>query len=212
MTRAERSVSWIADTSFIMCFGAVPRGPRLMYYAYDGSVGVTPTIRHELRRNATRNGHLPKGKAANVFATNGGHDSLLDEPFQRRDEVERSTAHGHIQAKTLPQGPPAPLDESAEGQQAGDSPLDGDDIGEAEAIAVALRRKLPMLMTDRAGVNYAKHRGIDSESFTKALVRLSKSVSATELYKMWRDVKRNHYPGPEEVPGPLFFRVPPPST
>jgi hypothetical protein len=192
-----------------MCFGAAKAGPRLLYAAFEGCVGVTPTVRHELSRNATRHPTLPKGKAAAAFSRGGGYDSLLSARFQKSDEKERATAQFHLEAGTLPSDPPADLLQPPEGLEDGDAPIDGDHVGEAESIAVAMRTGVSILMTDEGGNAYAAHRGIKSLSFTRALMRLNTVEQPQDLFLTWKTVSRNHYTGREVPTGPSFFRPPP---
>jgi hypothetical protein len=210
MSNRARFAQWVADTSLLICFGALPRGPRLLNAAYAASVGATPTVRAELDHIAQQGAAGPRKVAATVF-TGRGRDTLVSIEFQRRDEPERETAIKHIAADTLPADGPAATDDTPKGRQAGNSPATGQHAGEAESIAVALRANLPILMTDNGGRKYAQHRGIDVESFTKALVRLNSEIPANELFRMWRTVRANHGTGPEVVTGPAYFQIPPPS-
>lgn len=207
MNLPVRVAGWVADSSLLICFGAIPAGPRLLNDAYSGSVGVTPTVRAELDRIALHGSASPRKIAAAVF-TGRGRDKLVSIEFQRCDETERATALHHISTKSVPENGPAPIDGSELGREPGDSPKEGEHAGEAESIAVALRTQMPLLMTDGDGTKYAEQRGLSVESFTRALVRLAPTIPANSLFQMWRNVSRDHGTGPEVVTGAAYFRMP----
>lgn len=209
MTENQRKAQWVADSGYLICFGAVPNGRDMLYKIFDGGVAATPTVRWELERIARDNYKARHVKmAANQFA--GKHSgALLDLQFESRDEPERDTALDHISRNVVPKSPPAPLDDGEDCRASG-TEKHVEHGGEAEAIAVALRAALPLLMTDRMGATYARARRIKVEPFAESLRRLSDTHAPNDLWKICRDVGRRHDVG-AVVSGPLFFQVPPPS-
>lgn len=202
-------ISWLADTSLLICFGGLPNGPGLLLAAYGKTIAVTPTVRWELNRLARDEPNSARGIASGAFTGRTG--TLAHAMFQRRDEPERGTALGHIKRSLGPSSPPQPRDDSPAGQEPGQqSPMEGvEHAGEAETIAVAVRTRHGVLITDKGGRRYAVGRALTVQSFTASMIRLAGKYTALELYQLWlkaQDVP--NYLGPERVRGSADFRVP----
>lgn len=204
-----RTARFLADTGFLICFGALPGGKRYFGEAFNGSVAASPTIRFELNRLEGDRSTRQQVRNAVLSFTGRNHDVLLDVEFEVGDEGERDRALLYLVQKKLPSDPPAPISESSESRRPGRrKPVQHG--GEAEIIAMSLRRGLPLLMNDRDGTRYARHRKIPVEPFAESLRRLVGRFSPHEVLQMWRTVHADHDTG-AVVTGIGFFRQPPPS-
>ncbi len=203
---SERWAGWLADSSFLLCFGAMPGGRKAFQSAFGGMVAVTPVVRAEVARIAGGSKGRDLQVSANQFSGTH-HEVLLDAPFLQRDVPERDKALARIAVHALPDGPPQPLDLSP-GSEAPGASKDQLHGGEAESIAVAMRDGAPLLMTDIDGRRYAEARAIPVESFTVALTRLGHRIKPQDLHGNWKRLRLSHYLGPETPSGQSWFRVP----
>ncbi|WP_454113005.1 hypothetical protein [Microbacterium maritypicum] len=206
----ERVVRYLADTGYLICFGAIPGGQRLFMLAFSGTVAASPTIRFELGRKHSdwKTEHHVK-TAINTFIGKN-HNVLLDVTFHRRDEPERDNALAYMRsAGSLPTEALMSFPVTADGHDPG-TPDTQKHGGEAEIVAIAARRLLPLLMNDRDGTDYAAARRLEVESFARSLGRLLGPHTPNELFQIWKRVDANHDTG-AVVPGPQFFRQPGPS-
>lgn len=205
-----RNVEYLADTGFLICFGSIPGGRKLFLSAFAGNVAASPTIRFELNRKHSdqRTYHHIRTAIDSFVGTN--HDVLLDITFHRRDEPERDNALDYLKnTGSLPAGPLNSFPLTTDGHEPG-ARYTGKHGGEAEIVAIAVRRLLPILMNETDGTTYAKARGIKVESFALSLGRLLGAHTAQELFQIWKRVDTDHDTG-AVVPGPQFFRQPGPS-
>lgn len=207
----SREVRYLADTGYLICFGAMAGGGRHFSAAFGGSVAASPTIRAELSRK-----HGDRSTARNVRVAIdsfvGTHyAALLDVPFLKRDEPERDKALAYMKGRgALPREAISSFPITTDGHADG-TPETGQHGGEAEIVALATRHCLPLLMNDRDGTRYARARKIPVEPFAQSLIRLVGRLTPSEVYKIWRAVAVNHDTG-AVVSGQAFFRQPPPSN
>lgn len=208
MTTSE--VRYLADTGYLICFGAIPGGRQLFARAFSGTVGASPTIRAELHRKHASNTTDEHVRAAINSFIGRNHGALLDVTLDKRDEPERDNALAFMRGGgTPPQGALMSFPITPDGHLPG-TPDSGRHGGEAEVIAIAARRWLPLLMNDGDGTKYAVARRLRVESFALSLGRLLGHHTAQELFTIWKSVNARHDTG-APVPGPSFFRQPGPS-
>lgn len=199
-------VVFIADTGYLMCFGAMPGNRRYFWAAFRGAVLVPPAVRFELQdvATSTRKAHHER-KAAEVFA-NKGRTMLSDVALELRDEPERDTALEHLRARQLPEHPPAPLSNDPADAVPGTT-LNGQHCGEAEVVAIGHRTGHPLLMNDSDGVRYARRRNLRVEPFGASLGRLLPEMTPHQLFQLWKKVAAQHDTG-LIIRGPQDFRQP----
>jgi hypothetical protein len=206
MSEAAERDSFIADTGYLMCFGAMQGNRRHFYDAFQGSVTVPPAVRFELSDVATSPRKQPhEQKAAAVFA-HKGREMLGDIPLQRRDEPERDTALNHLRSRRMPTAPAAPLSTGPDATAPGKS-MNGNHCGEAEVLAIGNRSGMPLLMNDGDGVRYARRRKLRVEPFGASLGRLLPALTPQQLFQMWKKVDALHDTG-IVIKGPQDFRRP----
>lgn len=206
-----RQVRYLADTGFLICFGAIAGGRKHFSTAFSGTVAASPTIRVELARKHADQLTARHVRTAIDSFVGMNHSSLLDVPFLKRDEPERNKALTYMRrGGALPTGGITAFPITIDGHLDG-TPDTGKHGGEAEIVALATRHCLPLLMNDSDGTKYARARNLPVEPFAHSLKRLVGSLSLNEVYRIWKTVDAQHDTG-AVVQGPAFFRQPAPSS
>jgi hypothetical protein len=207
-----RTPGHVADTGYLLCFGAVPRGLKLLRSMFDPGLSAPTAVKAELQSLEKRSGKSQEiRKAASQY---NGNQVVLEIKLIWADVPERDLALEHIAGNgTLPidlASVQAQCDSLAERTDVVPATV-GQDAGEAEAIAVCLRLKLPLLINDSGGRRYARLRNIPTESAAVSLKRLLGTHTPRELFGLYRQMERSVGDPGEVVTGHLWFRQPTPS-
>lgn len=204
--QGRREHTHLVDTSFLLCFGGVARGLTLLKELFGGGLAAPPAVKSELSslpENPTKIRVVRE--AAKQF---GGRNAalLLEAPLYEGDVPERDLALSCIATGKLPD------------RHDGNLQLQGDHIaevtvganaGEAEAIAAAFRRELPLLITDGPAIRHATARGLPTETAARSLRRLS--MSPKEKYRIYMEMERSVGNAGETVNGWMWYREPRPT-
>jgi hypothetical protein len=208
-----RVPKWVADTGWLLSYGAVPETSRLLREMFDGSLSAPPAVKSELANIASRpEQHRGEKNAAAAYQGTSAQ-MVLDIAFLSDDVVERDFAHGHLTANTLPAPGVTPIQAASTSGDESDTPVSPSAVhmGESEAMAICLRTALPLLMNDPSATPYARRRSLAPENATISLLRLKRIKTARQLLEMHHVMERVTTSG-TIVPGFTFFRQPAPST
>lgn len=195
----SRVLSHLVDTGYALCFGAVPRGMTHLRELFDGGLGAPPAVKRELERlcSAGRNSAV-RIAAARFTGRNEG--ALLGAPLYEGDLAERDLALACIPCTSDPGAHPGlsiPGDLVTE-------VAEGPDAGEAEAIAAAFRRAVPLLVNDRHATRHARARGLDTEDAASSIRRLA--MTPKQKYQLYLDMERSVGNAGRPVNGWLWYR------
>lgn len=201
-----RDVRHIADTSYLVCFGVVKGGTHHLKSIFGGFLGSPLAVRRELQRlGDSRSKSREVRGGANVFCGRGQDITILvrlhEVDVAERDNVLRCIAGGTLPGKYHGQWPEdlgEVIDEATTGENA----------GEAEGMALALRLGLPFLTNDGPARGYGKDRGIAVECVAESLRRLP-GTTPRQKFQIARDMERGGYLG-VPVRGCEWFREPSP--
>lgn len=196
-----RVTTYLADTSYLLCFGGIPRGMRLLRELFDGGLAAPAAVKAELLR-LPRDNKKPIGvrKAAEAFS---GRNMiiLMDAPLFEGDMSERDLALNCIPCVTDPGPHPGVLPDPGEKIT---EVTTGDNAGEAEAIAAAFRRSVPLLITDGPATRHAASRQLRTEDAAHSLRRIS--ASPKEKYNLYLEMVRAVNNAGAPVKGHLWYR------
>ncbi|MDF1490394.1 hypothetical protein, partial [Tessaracoccus caeni] len=76
--------------------------------------------------------------------------------------------------------------------------------GEAEAIAAAFRRAVPLLINDGPATKHAQERGLRTEDAANSIRRLA--MTPNQKYRLYLDMDRSVGNAGGPVRGPLWYR------
>ncbi|MFI8524884.1 hypothetical protein ACIGB8_10575 [Promicromonospora sukumoe] len=208
MTAAGRVVEYIVDTNFLLCFGGVKNGLPYLKTIFGGGLAAPPAVKAELRSLSTR---LSKPKsvrdAADRFlGTSAGiimEMRLKSVDLIERDEVLRCFGAG---VTPTPHSGTFPDDLGDDVEEV----TSGKDAGEAEAIPLALRTKLPLLCNENAATNYARARGVPLVESAAVSVKRLKALSAKQKYRLYLEMRNAVGDVGAFVNGPQWYREPSP--
>lgn len=199
----SRRATHLADTSYLLCFGGIPRGMAFLNELFAGGIAAPPAVKNELRSLP----HNPKKRAAVKIAAdafNGKNSGILmDAPLYEGDIDERDLALSCIPKKQVPPAHSGTLPEAGELVE---ELATGDNAGEAEAIAAAFRRQVPLLITDGPATRHAAARKLPIETAAHSLRRLAKSPK--EKYQIYLQMERSVGNAGDPVSGHLWYREP----
>ncbi|MFK3671493.1 hypothetical protein ACI2IX_15100 [Leifsonia aquatica] len=204
--QGRRELTHLADTSFLLCFGGVARGVAHLKELFGGGLAVPPAVRSEL---ATLPRNPKKIRAVRLAADQfGGKGAalLLDAPIYEGDADERDLALDCLKSGNLPPRHDGKL--KPQGNAVTDVAV-GANAGEAEAIAAAFRREVPLLITDGPAIRHATARGLPTETAARSISRLS--LSAKEKYRVYLEMERSVGNAGETVNGWMWYREPRPT-
>lgn len=180
-----RQITHLVDTSYLLCFGAVPRGTQLLSQLFEGGLGAPPAVKQELEGLPRSNRPAAVREAALAF---GGRSQgvLLDAPLYENDRDERDLALACIPCKSDPGPHPGVSHESgAEITEVAAGP----NAGESKAIAAAFRRAVPLLITDGPATKHARARRLPTEDATNSIRRLP--LSPKQKYQVYLAMERS---------------------
>lgn len=198
-----RQVTHLADTSYLLCFGAVPRGLNFLNELFSGGIAAPPAVKQELvslPKNPKKR-RAVKQAAEAFYGRNAG--VLLDAPLYDGDIHERDLALSCIATGTVP--PPHDGKVPQAGEIVNEVTV-GENAGESEAIAAAFRRSVPLLLTDGPATRHAEGRRLPTESAAQSIRRLAKTPK--EKYQIYLVMERSVGNAGEPVPGHLWYREP----
>lgn len=200
----RRELTHLVDTSFLLCFGGVARGLALLKELFGGGLAAPPAVKDELSS-------LPEDPkkirivrdAAKQF---GGKNAalLLDAPIYEGDVPERDLALSCLASGDLPDRHNGSLEPQGDVVS---EVASGANAGEAEAIAAAFRRELPLLINDGPAIRHATARGLPVETSARSLRRLS-TMSPKEKYRVYMEMERSVGNAGETVNGWMWYREP----
>jgi hypothetical protein len=203
----ERAVTVMADTGYLLCFGSIPQGLKHLRAIFGNGMGVPPAVRRELSILATnmQRPHAIRSAAARFVGRESG--ILVDCALEHVDVPERDLVLMHLEQGTLPVGPPpAPATTAQEGRPA---VTGGPNAGEAEAIAICVRVRLPLLMNDGKATKYAVARRLRVEPAGASLRHLvGRQLTAREAFKLYRGMVESVGDAGIVISGYLWFRQP----
>lgn len=195
-----RQITHLVDTSYLLCFGAVPKGLQLLRQLFDGGLGAPPAVRRELERLPQSQRPTSVRAAAQIFNDRGA-SALVDAPLYEGDLAERDLALRCIPCRSHPGAHPDTLDEA--GAQV-DEVTTGDNAGEAEAIAAAFRRSVPLLINDGPATKHARARALPTEDATNSIRRLP--LSPKQKYQLYLSMQRSVGNPGVPVSGQMWYR------
>lgn len=195
----QRSITHIVDTSYALCFGAVPRGLAHLRDLFDGGLGAPPAVKRELGRLCDTGRSAEVKSAAEKF-TGRNESVLLDALIYEGDLGERDLALACIPCSSEPGKHPG-VEEA--GQVVSDV-SEGPDAGEAEAIAASFRRAVPLLLNDRHATKHARARGLQTEDSANTIRRLD--MTPKQKYQLDLDMDRSVGNAGAPVNGWLWYR------
>jgi hypothetical protein len=200
-----REISHIIDAGYALCFGAAPRGMSHLRELFGGGLGAPPAVKRELDRLRNTGRNSAVRSAAEHFAgrTEG---VLVDAPLYEGDLAERDLALTCIPCRSDPgrhQGVSEPGTLVTE-------VTTGKDAGEAEGIAAAFRRSVPLLVNDQHATKHARARGLQTEDAASSIRRLA--ISPKQKYQLYLDMERSVGNAGAPVKGWLWYRENGPKT
>lgn len=195
-----RQITHLVDTSYLLCFGAVPRGIQLLSQLFEGGLGAPPAVKQELERLPRSNRPAAVREAAQAF---GGRSQgvLLDAPLYENDRGERDLALACIPCQSDPGPHPGVSQES--GAIIAEVTA-GPNAGESEAIAAAFRRAVPLLITDGPATKHARARRLPTEDATNSIRRLP--LSSKQKYQVYLAMERSVGNPGLPVRGQMWYR------
>lgn len=208
----SRVTTHVADTSYLICFGGVPNGMGYLRIIFSSGLSAPPVVKWELRRIARHSNKPENVKAAAELFVGKQAMILADIPLEHDDVAERDMALESLSEISPPSsisaGPGVP-------EQSAEHPVSlmVDNGGEAEAIAICVRKSLPLLMNDGKATVYARTRSVAVQPAPESLRRLLEEGLKTpkELFQICKSMERVGYLG-AVVPGPQWFRQPTPAS
>lgn len=206
-----RTARWVADTGYLLSFGAVAQGLDLLRRIFDGGLSAPQAVKAELSDLSTTHRHPVDTKNAAAVYTGRAAGILLDAPFLQCDQPEQQTVLAFLECDILPD---RTLLEDV--PTAATIELDVEDValtttgpnaGESEAIPVCVRTGMPLLMNDGPATEYAQWRGVSVEPAAASLKRLDQHLSSREMFQVYREMTKVNNGG-AVVTGHLWFRQP----
>jgi len=206
-----REVRWIADTGFLLSFGAIANGLDHLSRVFGGAIGSPPAVKAELVRISADSKHAADTKDAASKFLGKRSGFLIDEPLLHQDVPERDAVLDHLNKGTLPTTPASTGPWEAEDPMVVGRPTItlGEDAGEAESIAVCVRTRLPLLLNEQPATKYAERRDLDVEPAAAALRRLGPAITPKQMYGLYRQMTKVNDGGVPAVTGYLWFTQPP---
>lgn len=194
-----REITHLVDTSYALCFGAVRRGIAHLRDLFDGGLAAPPAVKRELERLRST-GRSPEVRGAAESFAGRNERALLHVPLYEGDLEERDLALACIPCIAHPgkhPGLPEPGEVVTEITR-------GPDAGEAEAIAAAFRRAVPLLVNDRNATKHARARGLRTEDAANSIRRLA--MTPKQKYQLYLDMDRSVGNAGGPVNGWLWYR------
>lgn len=195
----QREITYLVDTSYALCFGAVPRGMTYLRDLFQGGLAAPPAVKRELSRLRRTGRNSEVRNAAEKF-TGRNEGVLLNAPLYEGDLSERDLALACIPCTSDPGKHPG-VQESGEAVA---EVTKGPDAGEAEAIAAAFRRAVPLLVNDRHATKHARARGLQTEDTANSIRRLA--MTPKQKYQLYLDMDRSVGNAGGPANGPLWYR------
>lgn len=188
------AVKPVADTGYLLCFGAIPKGTGLLAELHPSGVAAPDAVHRELDGLA-RSTRADEADAAGAFA---GRKRLQIEkvPFNKDDEALRSKVRQELHDADV-----------ARGRASGARPSGNKHSGEAECICLCLRTGAEMLCNDTGARAAAHARSVKTVTTAADLRRLAGSAyTAQQLYQLARAMEQAGRDLGAVVTGPAFFR------
>lgn len=189
----SRTISVVADTGFLLCFGSVPRGAKLLGEMFDNGVAAAPAVKAELQSQATRPGVAPEVATASRAYLNRNSGVLLDVALCRAEVEHCAEVQVSVARKTMPT-PGEIASAGARSKALQFAPhesvhegLKGEHAGESESIAVAFHRSLRLLINEKDGTRYGEALDVVTECASVSLRRLV-NQTAKQKYRLYRDM------------------------
>jgi hypothetical protein len=207
----SREARWIADTGFLLSFGAISNGLEHLSRIFGGAIGSPPAVKTELLRIAADSKHSADTKDAASKYLGKKSGFLIEAPLLHQDVPERDTVLEHLAKGTLPTAPGESAVWAEEDPKVVGHPevTLGQDAGEAESIAICVRTRLPLLLNEQPATKYAECRDLNVEPAAVALRRLGPAVTPKQMYGLYRQMTKVNDGGVAAVTGYLWFTQPP---
>lgn len=208
MTTTDRVPGHIVDTGYLLCFGSVVEGVTHLKSLFGGGLTAPPAVKAELVSLSERRSKTQEVRQAAARFVGRGADLVVEMRLKAVDIVERDEVRRCFADKLRPTRHPCVFPDDL-GDDIRDV-TDGADAGEAEAIPLALRLQLPLLINERAGTQYARARGVPAtESAAESIKRIA-GKTPKQKFQLFRDMERAVGDVGASVPGPSWYREPPP--
>lgn len=213
MPAPKRKTTHLADTGYLLCFGAVPKGLDLLTAMFTGGLAAVPAVKAEIRNFAGGGRGRELEAAAGPYV--GRRSGILADAALVRSDLAHCDACLATLAG-LSGRPGSSKHKSARfgsSQEAAQDVVEhcgysGKDSGEAESIAVCARLDLPLLICDTPGRRLARSQGVDTECAAESLRRLLPTKTTKELFQLYQRMHRAGLDAGAVVTGHLWFRVP----
>lgn len=189
----SRAISVVADTGYLLCFGSIARGTKMLGEMFENGVAAPPAVKAELQDQSTRAGVRPEVAAASRAYVNRNSGVLLDVVVCRAEAEHRVEVQKAMSQKAVPSASElatASARSTALGHAVQDpvpGALRGQHAGESESIAVAFHRSLRLLINEDAGTHYGRALKVQTECASMSLRRLV-NLTAKQKYRLYREM------------------------